>query len=280
MPENTTISMARAHVQTVMYIDRTSSDTALSLADYIPPGQTAITIVIERGVQVVFIAGNIPSVAIQFRCQPYSRIVVLLEASAQQAAIHAQFEWYLEEKSTVECVVIGTVAGDVTMDIDFHLQGVGARVSCHTLIVVADGAQGIIKTRQLHTAEHTASAVRVHTLVGASQFDYRGVIDIDHTSVHAKAIQVNKNILLSRLGKVVTIPTLQVRTNIVNCTHGAAVGGVAGEQLVYLQARGIGERRARILLLRGFLLDALVGACEESVSFVNKKIEIMVEGLQ
>lgn len=70
-------------------------------------------------------------------------------------------------------------------------------------------------------------------------------------------------------------------TKLISITHTSnALGTLVDLAPIIQQARGIGERRARILLLRGFLLDALVGACEESVSFVNKKIEIMVEGLR
>jgi Fe-S cluster assembly scaffold protein SufB len=273
MQKNTVIA------QTVVYIDQTYSGTTVCLADYIPCGQSAIIIVIERGVQVVFTAGFTTSATITFKCQPYCQVLFLVESSAQQTDVLAQFAWYLEEKSTVECVIMGTITGEIAMDIDFHVQGIAARASCHALIVVADGAKGAFKTRQLHTAEHTTSTVRVHTLVGTSQFDYRGAIDVDKTSIHAKAIQVNKNILLSAGGKVIAIPTLQVRTNIVNCTHGAAVGGVAAEQLVYLQARGIDEHRARALLLRGFLMDALAGAGQASACFVDQKIATMVDGL-
>jgi len=274
MQENTVIA------QTVAYIDQTYSGTTLCLADYARHGQAAVTIIIERGVQVVFTACSIPAAAITFKCQPYSRVLFLVESSAQQPDVQAQFEWYLEEKSTVECVIMGTITGEIVMNIDFHVQGIGARVSCRALIAVADGARATLKTRQLHTAEHTTSTVRVHTLVGTSQFDYRGTIDIDQTSIHAKAIQVNKNILLSAMRKVVAIPTLQVRTNIVNCVHGAAVGSVAAEQLVYLQARGIDARRAQMLLLHGFLMDALAGACQASVCFANQKIETMVDELR
>jgi len=76
--------------------------------------------------------------------------------------------------------------------------------------------------------------------------------------------------LLSKAGKIVALPTLQVRTNQVNCTHGAAVGTLEAEHVAYLQARGIDAQRAQVLLLNGFLMSALEGASDEALCFADR----------
>ncbi|MCP6768902.1 SufD family Fe-S cluster assembly protein, partial [Klebsiella pneumoniae] len=62
----------------------------------------------------------------------------------------------------------------------------------------------------------------------------------------------NKNLLLSNTAKVVSVPSLEVLTNSVQCKHGTATSCYNEEQLVYLQSRGIPEQKAKELLLTGF----------------------------
>ena len=274
------ISLSPEFSESVVTIGSTFSGTTICLADYLPSDQPAVMVIIEPGVDVVFTDCGVPPVNIKFYCQQGARVIYLLESYSQESSVIGHLEWYLEENSVVECILMGgIVTGALAMTIDMYLKGMRARASCYVLATVADAAQCTIKTRQIHTGEHTTSTVRAHSLVGAASFDYRGAIDIDQTSIHAKALQANKNILLSKLGKVVAIPTLQVRINKVHCIHGAAVGKLEAEHMIYLQTRGIDGFRARALLLNGFLLEALEGASEVSVRFVDQNIEKLLASI-
>jgi Fe-S cluster assembly scaffold protein SufB len=265
----------------VVHIGSAYSGTIMSLTTLLPAGFRAVTVVVEHGVHVTFTDTHIPSISIVFECRQNSRVVYLLELGLlQPLPIKAHNAWHVSENSTVECVLMGTIArSEVIMDLDIYLRGTLARASLYALITVDQGARCIIASRQVHTASYTTSMVRVHSLVGAAHMDYRGAIDIDRGLIDAKAIQTNKNILLSKAGKIVAIPTLQVRANKVNCTHGAAVGGLEAEHVAYLQARGIEMQRARELLLHGFLVAALEGACDESRCFVHQTIAAMMRAL-
>jgi Fe-S cluster assembly protein SufD len=41
----------------------------------------------------------------------------------------------------------------------------------------------------------------------------------------------------------------------VKCSHGSTVGQLSKEAMFYLQSRGIGEQKARALLVNAFLFD-------------------------
>jgi|GEM_PF-1812384 len=257
--------------QAMVHIGVEFSGTTCCLTSVLPAGFQAVTLVIERGVHVTFTDTCIPSISIIFACQQNARVVYLLKSGPQSCLTNVQIVWYLSENSSVECVLMGTiVCSQVVMNLDIYLCGTGARASLYALITVDQGAQCSIVSRQIHTASHTTSIVRVHSLVGAGHMNYRGAIDIEHGCVDAKAIQSNKNMLLSKAGKIVALPTLQVRTNQVNCTHGAAVGTLEAEHVAYLQARGIDAQRAQVLLLNGFLMSALEGASDEALCFADR----------
>ena len=67
------------------------------------------------------------------------------------------------------------------------------------------------------------------------------------------ANQNNKNLILSDRAEVDTRPRLEIYTDDVKCTHGAAVGQLDDEALLYLRARGIPLAMARGLLIAAFV---------------------------
>jgi len=256
----------------VIHIGKAYAGSRLSLAELIPPAHAEVTLVIEQGVQVIFTDTVLPLATVTVICHQQARVVCLFELYEHTSPATTHMAFYLQEKSAVECVVAGSITRvRMALHVDMYLQGADAHASCHGLITMADEGIGEIKTRQIHTGESTSSAVRLHTVVGAARLDYRGTIVIDQASTDVKASQSNKNILISNTGKVVAIPTLQVGNNKVHCTHGAAVGNLAIDELVYLQARGISEQIARTLLLQSFLLAALEGASDEVVGLMDYK---------
>ncbi|MGH9107109.1 MAG: Fe-S cluster assembly protein SufD [Acidimicrobiales bacterium] len=103
----------------------------------------------------------------------------------------------------------------------------------------------------------------------ASRQLYKGIVDgtghgifNGHVVVHPGAAgtdadQVNKNLLLSDHAEVDTRPRLEIFTDDVSCTHGAAVGQLDTDALFYLRSRGIPEPDARTLLISGFAQQVL-----------------------
>jgi len=71
------------------------------------------------------------------------------------------------------------------------------------------------------------------------------------------ASQTNKNLLLSDHAEVDTRPRLEILTDDVKCTHGAAVGALDEEALFYLRSRGVPHEAARALLTYAFAREML-----------------------
>jgi Fe-S cluster assembly protein SufD len=76
---------------------------------------------------------------------------------------------------------------------------------------------------------------------------------VRHGADGTDANQKNKNLILSDRAEVDTRPRLEIYTDDVKCTHGAAVGQMDEEALLYLQARGIPLEEARGLLIYAFV---------------------------
>lgn len=70
----------------------------------------------------------------------------------------------------------------------------------------------------------------------------------DGTDAH----QTNKNLVLSDRAEADTRPRLEIYADDVKCTHGAAVGRLDEEALLYLRSRGLTAQGARALLIDAF----------------------------
>jgi Fe-S cluster assembly scaffold protein SufB len=278
MPLQDMQSMMFEFPDAVVYIGSQFSGATVCLADYLPVGYQVVTVVIERGVSVVFTDYVLRSLTIRFYCQPDSRVVYLIESPIQQSDTRTVLAWYVHEHSTVECVLIGTITmSECAIDIDLYLQGTGAHAAVSGVFV--GDAQGCIKliTRQMHANKKSVSSVKIHTILGAhSLFEYRGLIDVASHASDTQASQVSKSILLADSARAQAMPMLQVRTNHVQCTHGAAIGNLDLEQIIYLQARGIGVDRARALLLSAFLMQALEGIFDATIVLARAPIDRML----
>ncbi len=68
----------------------------------------------------------------------------------------------------------------------------------------------------------------------------------------ADASQTNKNLLLSEHAEIDTRPRLEILTDDVKCTHGAAVGALDPEAIFYLRSRGIPTGEATLMLIAAF----------------------------
>ena len=71
------------------------------------------------------------------------------------------------------------------------------------------------------------------------------------------ASQTNKNLLLSDHAEIDTRPRLEILTDDVQCSHGAAVGALDPDALFYLRSRGVPLEPAKAMLTTAFAREML-----------------------
>jgi len=81
---------------------------------------------------------------------------------------------------------------------------------------------------------------------------FNGRILVRRDAQKTQAFQANNNLLLTADAKMNTKPQLEIYADDVKCSHGATVGQLDLEAQFYMQARGIGKKEARLLLMFGF----------------------------
>ena len=81
----------------------------------------------------------------------------------------------------------------------------------------------------------------------------------------ADAAQTNKNLLLSDHAEIDTRPRLQILTDDVKCSHGAAVGALDPDAIFYLRSRGVPLEQAKSILTAGFAAEILETVGDEDL---------------
>jgi Fe-S cluster assembly protein SufD len=105
-----------------------------------------------------------------------------------------------------------------------------------------------------HKAGHTTSLQKyTGVLADKAKAVFNGQVKIDRHAQKSSAVQINRNLLLSKTAEVNTKPELKIDADDVQAKHGATVGQIQPEELFYLQSRGIPESVARTMLTRGFI---------------------------
>lgn len=157
--------------------------------------------------------------------------------------------------------------------------GAGTRIDA-AVTLAADagfvdyGGALLARDEQRHDA---AVVIRHEAENGMSRQLWRAVADDRATASLAARVEVARGaqktdgeqslrgLLMKRTATVNLKPELEIFADDVKCAHGATVGELDRQALFYLASRGIPPARARALLTRAFVADALERIGEEAV---------------
>lgn len=157
--------------------------------------------------------------------------------------------------------------------------GMGVRLDAAITIVGEQAFAemgGALLTRDAHKQE-CAVAIRHAAAHGSSHQTWRAVAADTSTASLAARVEVARHaqktdgeqslrgLLLQRTATVNLKPELEIFADDVKCAHGATVGELDARALFYLESRGIAPARARALLTRAFVADALERIGDEGV---------------
>lgn len=102
---------------------------------------------------------------------------------------------------------------------------------------------------------------------------FNGKVFVREGAMLTDAKQLNKNLLLSKDAHVDTKPQLEIFADDVKCSHGATVGQLEEDELVYLRSRGLKTETARALLTFGFAEDVI---SKIKIASVRKQLDEIV----
>lgn len=155
---------------------------------------------------------------------------------------------------------LSTTMGSATTRHDYRLTMLGenAEVSLEGLALLHHHTEAHTNVLIEHKAPNCRSNQLFKSVLdGASRSSFEGKIFVDPIAQKTEAYQLNSNIVLDDKASANCKPNLEIFADDVKASHGATIGQLDPEQLFYLKARGLTERHARSLLIRGFCMELL-----------------------
>lgn len=218
------------------------------------------------------ISSNSQSILIHL--QAASSLVLHIDDAEQ--SFDVTYHIVLEKDVQLVCTLGLLQSSNLNIAIYVYLQAEHARADISGVYAMADNQIGKIKTYQMHYAANTYSSfVLKGMLKDAAQADIQGLIYIDEFAYRADALQENKNILIGKHARVVSVPSIEVLQHDVQCCHGTAVGQFDEKHLWYLQSRGVSVQRAHELLITSFF-GSIVGKFKYEAEFMEMICKKMI----
>ena len=137
----------------------------------------------------------------------------------------------------------------------------------------------MVKLRTNHNVPDCRSNSYIKGVAGGSaRGEFCGLVYVAPDAQHTDAQQQNRNILLSETAHIATQPQLEIYADDVKCSHGATVGQMDSEAVLYMRQRGLSEVQARRLQIEGFVGDVVRRCgveplCETMMEAVRAKME-------
>jgi Fe-S cluster assembly protein SufD len=163
---------------------------------------------------------------------------------------------------------------DTYGQVDFIDCNAGSRLSKSTVEVHLDGDSSETKivgafyghedqhfdidARVWHNAENTtADLVTRGVIDDVARSVYEGVQNVGRDAWNTSSYQRENTLMLSDESEADASPKLIINNHDTEASHSATVGQVDAQDLFYMTSRGIGERRAKNMLVEGFYVPVL-----------------------
>ncbi len=156
--------------------------------------------------------------------------------------------------------------GDSELSYIVQLNGEGCESTVNLLQMTTNKECSTANIRIEHNSANCSSRSTSQAIAGGeSTSTFKGMIYVATDAQSTEAHQNSRNIALTPNAKIVAEPQLEIYADDVKCSHGATIGEMNQEAILYLRQRGLDERQARKLQLEGFANQLAQGCPIEEV---------------
>ena len=114
----------------------------------------------------------------------------------------------------------------------------------------------VVRLRTNHNVPDCRSNSYIKGVAGGTAVgEFCGLVYVAPDAQRTDAQQQSRNVLLSDTARITTMPQLEIYADDVKCSHGATVGQMDADAILYMRQRGLSEAQARRLQIEGFVGD-------------------------
>ncbi len=159
----------------------------------------------------------------------------------------------LKQGSDSEIAITTIQLGDSELNYCIDLDGEGCSAQVDSLQLTTSSQVATNNLRMAHNSAHCTSQSCSKAIAGGSSTSsFTGLVYVASGSQCTEAYQNSRNILLSPTAKIVAEPQLEIYADDVKCSHGATIGEMNRDAILYMRQRGLSEEQARKVQLEGF----------------------------
>ena len=149
------------------------------------------------------------------------------------------------------------------------LIGAGATATILQGIIATEYAVFDVDVSSRHLASETSSTIKTAGTGGdSSRTLYRGLVDMHDGVKKVSGSQAAKFLVLSPGAKIDAIPSLDIASSDVTCSHKLSISHVREGDTFYPRLRGLSDTESRALFLEGHFSDVFLG--EENADMMHK----------
>lgn len=191
--------------------------------------------------------------------EPNSNIHIDKVQLENEASFHINREEILQDKDTTVTVNTITVGGKLTRnDLNFHSNGSNTNSNLNGLYLTAGDQHVDNHTKVFHMKPGCESNENYKGIVGGkSTAVFNGKVFVDKKAQQTNAFQANDNILMTDHATANSKPELEIYADDVKCSHGSTIGQFDDEAVFFLRSRGIGEAKAKEIMVKAFADEVL-----------------------
>lgn len=221
------------------------------------PRKGEIEIATSRRVSLVVWHDDAKESALTIRLAPQAQLS-LTEVYASQKYTSLT----IEQGEASECNVTTVMLRGTHTAYETLLNAPHASFTMSAAVVATgfDHAQLSLVTRH-NVADCKSNSTIKSVASGKAVAEFKGLVYVAQDAQRTDAKQLNRNIELGG-GRVVSEPQLEIYADDVKCSHGATVGQLDGEAVLYMRQRGLSEAQAKRLQIEGFLKDVVMSLGE------------------
>lgn len=164
----------------------------------------------------------------------------------------------VDQQSGSECRITSLALTGAENDLTVDFNGGHASCTLHGLFIIGGRERYGLNLHTRHMVPDCTSDSCVKGVASdEAEGRFYGLVYVAPDAQRTDAQQQSRNILLSESARIDTKPQLEIYADDVKCTHGATVGQMDDEAILYMRQRGLSEMQARALQIEGFASDVV-----------------------
>ncbi len=180
------------------------------------------------------------------------------------------------DSSMVNSTLVQLSSSEISYTVNLDGKGAEAEVNILQLPTAEDQIRADLRIAH-NVACCTSRSASKCVAGGMSRGEFHGLVYVAPDAQQTISEQSSRNVALSREAKIIAEPQLEIYADDVKCTHGATVGQMNKDAILYMRQRGLSEEQARRVQLDGFVADVISACAIESLR--EPLVELVTERL-